>query len=100
MKVEMHVQHGSTVMLLNIKWMINRKPKDEPLLGRPTLEIMGLNIEEILATTSDRFDGDIDMGMELFDPKKGVIYHAYCTKETTTAKKALKVRPKTSSKTG
>ncbi len=34
---------------------------DEPLLGRPVLEALGLNKKDILAAASDRFNGTIDL---------------------------------------
>lgn len=71
MNVEMHVRHGSTLMLRNLAWMITKQPMAEPLLGRPTVEVLGHNTKEILAATSDRLHGDIYIGAALLDNEEG-----------------------------
>ena len=51
--------------------MITEQPMAEPLLGRPTLEIIGLNTKEILAAPADRLHGNIDMSAALPEPTEG-----------------------------
>lgn len=63
----MHVRHGLTLMLRNLPWMITNQPMGEPLLDRPTMELRGLNLAEILAAAVDRLQGDIYVGSALPD---------------------------------
>lgn len=57
----MHARHGCYLILHNIKWIFTDKNMSEPLLGWQELEERGLNTKEILDSTDDRLNGDIDM---------------------------------------
>lgn len=61
MTVELHIRHGTTLVLRNLKWFVTKQPCNEPLLSRQVLETLGLNTEEILASAADRHSGEIDM---------------------------------------
>lgn len=71
MNVEINVRHGTTLMMRNLMWMITKQPMAEPLLGRPTLVVVGLNTKEILTASADRLHGDIDIGAALPETEEG-----------------------------
>jgi len=59
--VDMHIRHGSSLALRNVKWYVTKKPISEPLLGRPTLEALGLDVKATLLAACERFDGEVDV---------------------------------------
>lgn len=58
---ELHVRHRPMLILPNLSWPVADQPMAEPLLGRPILEVLGLNNKKILAAAADRLHGGIDM---------------------------------------
>lgn len=60
MDTELHIRHGKTLVLKNLKWMVTDQQVDEPLLGRPVLEALGLNTSDILAAAADKQHGIFD----------------------------------------
>ncbi len=72
MNVHMHIIHGTALTLRNVTWYVTKQAMDEPLLGLPVLEALGLNTKDILAGASDRFNGTIDLAeMMPTDPSMG-----------------------------
>ncbi len=69
--VELHVRHGTTLILRNLKWLVTEQRVREPLLGRPTLEALGLNTANILAAAADKHGGEVDAAM-FSEPHIGV----------------------------
>ena len=59
--LKLHVRHGSTLVLRNLRWLVTKQDVGEPLLGRPTLEALGLNCADILASAADRLNGETDL---------------------------------------
>lgn len=57
---ELHIRHGSTLRLRNLKWLVTDQRVTDPLLGRPILEALGLNTRELLAAAADQFCGSVD----------------------------------------
>lgn len=60
MDVDLHIRHGSSLKLRNTRWLVSNQRVPEPLLGRPMLEVLGLNTADILATAADRSAGVVD----------------------------------------
>ena len=58
---ELHIRHGAALMLRGMRWLVTDQKCDEPLIGRPVLESLGLNTEEILAAAAERHGGEVDM---------------------------------------
>lgn len=58
---ELQIRHGSALVLRNLKWLVTNQPVADPLLGRPVLEVLGLNILALLAAAAGKFSGDIDV---------------------------------------
>lgn len=63
LNVELHVRHGSTLMLRNLSCMITDQPMAESLLGRLASKCFGLNTKEFLGAAADRLYGGIGMGI-------------------------------------
>lgn len=57
---ELHIRHGSSLLLRNLVWLVTERYVTTPLLGRPILEALGINTRELLAAAADRFSGSVD----------------------------------------
>lgn len=57
---ELHIRHGTTLRLRNLKWLVTDQRVSDPLLGRPILEALGLNTRDLLAAAADQFCGSVD----------------------------------------
>lgn len=57
---ELHIRHGSSLMLRNLRWLLTPQKLAEPLLGRPLLEALGLNTRDLLAAAATRLAGTVD----------------------------------------
>lgn len=55
------IRHGSALTERNMRWIVTNQIVDEPLLGRPLLEALGLNTREILAAAADKHHGQVDV---------------------------------------
>lgn len=55
--VELHIRHGSALILRGVRWLVTDRTLGEPLLGRPVLEFLGLNTREILAAAAEKYSG-------------------------------------------
>lgn len=62
MTVELIVRHGKSLTLRNLPWYVTSQKMEEPLLGRPVLEALGLDTKKLLAAACDRLHGVFDMG--------------------------------------
>ncbi len=58
--VELHARQGTTLILRNLKWLVTEQRVLESLLGRPMLDVLGLNSSDILAAASDKYGGEVD----------------------------------------
>lgn len=50
---ELFIRHGTTLPLLNTKWLVTNQKKINTLLGRLLLEALGINTKDLLAATAD-----------------------------------------------
>ena len=57
---ELHIRHGKSLMIRNLRWFVAVDTVDEPLLGRPIQEALGFNAKEILEAACDRFSGIVN----------------------------------------
>lgn len=57
---ELRIRQGSTLKICNLKWLVTEQHGDEPLLGRPILEVLGLNTRDVLAAAAGQFYGNVD----------------------------------------
>lgn len=57
------MRHSSTVMLYSLRRLINNQPMIELLLGRPNLQVLGLNRKKILGAAADGLRGVIDISI-------------------------------------
>lgn len=83
---ELHIRHGSALVLRGVRWLVTNQSVGEPLLGRPLLEALGLNTQEILSAAAEKYSGAVDVStlMDKDDkPPKGRVarilegvYHA------------------------
>jgi len=58
---ELHIRHGTALMLRNLRWNITDQRVGEPLLGGPMLEALGLNTRNILAAAAAKYSGTVDV---------------------------------------
>ena len=58
---EVHIRHGTSLVLHNVRWFVTDRKVGEPLLGRPLLDALVLNTRSILAAAANRFAGSVDM---------------------------------------
>lgn len=54
--LELHIRHGTSLMLRNMGWYVITQAVNEPLLGRAVLEALGPNTSDILAAAADRYN--------------------------------------------
>lgn len=57
---DVHIRHGSTLMIRNLKWLVTEQLVATPLLGLLVLDALDLNPRDLLAAAADRFSGSID----------------------------------------
>ena len=57
---ELHIRHGKSLMIRNLRWFVAVDNVEEPLLGRPIQEALGFNAKDILAAACDRFSGTVN----------------------------------------
>ena len=58
---ELHIRHGSALVLRGVRWLVTDQAVGDPLLGRPLLEALGLNTRDILAAAAERHSGVVDV---------------------------------------
>lgn len=58
---ELLIRHGTSLKLRNSRWLVAKEDIDGPLLGRPTLEALGLDTKKLLAEAADKYGGEIDL---------------------------------------
>ena len=58
---ELHIRHGTAVVLCDVRWLVTDQVVGEPLLGRPLLEALGLNARNIPAAAAEKHSGVFDM---------------------------------------
>jgi len=58
---QLHIRHGSALILRGLRWLVTSQAVGEPLLGRPVLEALGLDCHKVLAAAADRFGGTVDI---------------------------------------
>lgn len=57
---ELHIRYGKSLKLRKLKWYVATHDVDEPLLGRPILEALGLNTKELLEAAYDKYGSSVD----------------------------------------
>lgn len=60
MDTELLIRHGKSLMIRNLKWLVATENVEEPLLGRPIQEALGLNTKKIMEAACDRYNGLVD----------------------------------------
>ncbi|CAN8061403.1 unnamed protein product [Agarophyton chilense] len=58
---ELHIRHGSTLVLRNLRWLVTPQIVDEPLLSRRLLEALGFDCQKVMQAAADRFGGSVDV---------------------------------------
>lgn len=58
--IDLHIRHETALKLQNEKCLITAQYLSEPLLGRPILEVLALNIRYLFALAAGLFAGSID----------------------------------------
>lgn len=64
---QLHIRHGSALMLLGLRWIAASQAVGESLLGRPFLKRLALDYQNVLATASDRLGGTMDVSYIVCD---------------------------------
>lgn len=57
--MELHICHCTSLIRLNVSWFVTEQQVGEPLLVRPLLETLGLNMRTILAAAPNRYTGAV-----------------------------------------
>lgn len=65
---ELHIRHGTALTLRGVRWLVTDQLVGDPILGRPVLEILGLNTRDILAAAAEKHCGIIDIA-QILDAK-------------------------------
>lgn len=60
MDTDVHIRHGAALKIRRLRWLVTEQDVPEPLLGRPLLEALGLDTQEILAAAADKYAGTVD----------------------------------------
>ena len=58
---QLHIRHGSALVLRGLRWLVTSQCVGEPLLGRPLLEALGLDCHKVLASAADRHGGSVNV---------------------------------------
>lgn len=58
---QLHIHHGSAIILRGLIWLVIPQALGEPLLGRPVLEALGLDCHNVLTTAAERHGGNVDV---------------------------------------
>ena len=58
---ELHIRHGSALTLRGVRWLVTDQTVGDPLMGRPLLEVLGLNTRDILAAAAEKHSGAVDV---------------------------------------
>ena len=64
---ELHIRHGTALVLRNLRWYVTAQNVGEPLLSRPVLEALGLSTRNVLASAAERYAGVTDVSELLMD---------------------------------
>ena len=57
---ELQIRHAKSLTVQNMPWIVTSQDIAEPLIGRPTLEALGLDVREVLEAAVDHFNGVVD----------------------------------------
>ena len=58
---ELHIRHGTAIVLRGVRWLVTDQAVGGPPLGRPLLEALGLNARNIIAAAAEKHSGVVDM---------------------------------------
>lgn len=58
---EMHIRHGSALIIGGVRWLVADQNVGESLLGRPILEAVVFNTREILTAAVEEHAGVVDV---------------------------------------
>ena len=58
---ELHIRHGTALVLRGVRWLVTDQAVGEPLLGRPLLEALGLNASNFLSAAAGKHSVVVDM---------------------------------------
>lgn len=59
MDTELHIRHGSSLRLRNLKWLVTEQRVFDPFMGLPVLEALGFNNPDLILATADQFGWSI-----------------------------------------
>lgn len=57
---QLHIRHGSALIIRGLRWLVTLQKLGEPLLGRPLLEFLGLDCQKVISAAADRYSGEMD----------------------------------------
>lgn len=63
---EVHIRHGTAIVIRNVHWLITDQKIAENVLGRPILEALGLNTRNLLAATAEKLSGGVGAALLLY----------------------------------
>lgn len=67
LETALRIHRGKAVLICNMCWIVPIGAVEEPLLGRPIQNALGLDTKKFLSAACDRYDSKIDANSFLFD---------------------------------
>lgn len=58
--LNLRIRHGTSLLIRNITWRVSDEESDNVIIGRPLLEAIGFDNQQILEAACDNHDGIID----------------------------------------
>lgn len=58
---ELHIRHGTALVLRNCRWLVTNQKVGEPPIGRSLFEYLRLNTREIFSVVEERYAGVFDV---------------------------------------
>lgn len=75
--MELHIPHGSLLMLRNIPWYVTSQSLSKQLLEGSGLEALGSNTSDILAAAADCYNCTVDLSNVCADSGSGCTARSY-----------------------
>lgn len=57
---ELLIGHKKSLKIHNMKWLASVQDEQDPLLGRPMLEALGIDKKQLLEAMADKYRGTVD----------------------------------------
>ena len=58
--IKLRIRHGTTLIIRSVEWLVGDKSDEHAIIGRPLLDAVGCNNQEMLAAAADRNAGVFD----------------------------------------